>query len=65
MHFFIPRDYPPYIQGLFPDTHFLANIRGYNQMFAMTSLGASVDDTINVIKVSGHIYHRIGRMYPV
>ena len=48
----------------------MENIRAYNQMFAMTSLGADVDDSINkgrgpyVFKVSGRIYHWIGSMCP-
>ncbi|PWA59799.1 helitron helicase-like domain-containing protein [Artemisia annua] len=67
---FLPRDYPPYIRQLFSDPHFLKNIRAYNQMFSMTSLGASIDDSVNVgrgpyiFKVSGQIYHRIGRFCP-
>lgn len=66
---FIPRDYP-YIRQLFSDQHFLNNIRAYNQMFAMTSLGANIDESVNtgrgpyIFKVSGHIYHRIVRMCP-
>lgn len=68
---FLPRDYPPYIQQLFSDPHFLTNIRAYNQMFSMTSLGASIDESVNVgrgpyvFKVSGQIYHRIGRFWPL
>ncbi|PWA94498.1 helitron helicase-like domain-containing protein [Artemisia annua] len=68
---FLPRRYPEYIQELFSDPHFLANIRAYNQMFSMTSLGATIDESVNVgrgpyvIKVSGQIYHRIGRFCPL
>ena len=46
------------------------NIRAYNQMFAMTSLGAKLDDSINtgrgsyVFRVSGQIYHWIGGLCP-
>lgn len=42
----------------------------YNQMLAMTSLGANVDESVNngrgpyVFKVSGQIYNRIGGLYP-
>ncbi|PWA97715.1 hypothetical protein CTI12_AA026780 [Artemisia annua] len=67
----LPRDYPPYIQQLFADPHFLNNIRGYNKMFSMTSLGAAIDESVNVgrgpyvFKVSGQIYHRIGRFCPL
>ena len=48
----------------------MENIRAYNQMFAMTSLGAKIDTSINmgrgpyVFKISGQIYHRIGSMLP-
>ncbi|PWA45951.1 helitron helicase-like domain-containing protein [Artemisia annua] len=64
---FLPRDYPPYIQQLFSDQQFLNNIRAYNQMFSMASLGETIDDSVNngrgpyVFKVSGQIYHQIGR----
>ncbi|PWA72292.1 hypothetical protein CTI12_AA269790 [Artemisia annua] len=64
------RDSPAYIKEIFEDRHFMENIRAYNQMFAMTSLGAQVDDSINrgrgpyVFKVSGQIYHYIGSMCP-
>ena len=66
----LPPEYPPYIRQLFTDRHFLENIRAYNQMFAMTSLGAQVDNSINngrgpyVFKISGQIYHSIGAMCP-
>ncbi|XP_071718258.1 uncharacterized protein [Rutidosis leptorrhynchoides] len=52
------------------NTHFLENIRVYNQMFSMTSFGAKVDDSINtgrspyVFRISGQIYHWIGSMCP-
>ena len=61
---------PEYIKGLFEDIHFMENVRAYNHMFSMTSLGAEVDDAINrgrgpyVFKVSGKIYHWIGSMCP-
>ncbi|GKA68963.1 hypothetical protein Tco_0775027 [Tanacetum coccineum] len=44
--------------------------KAYNQMFAMMSLGAKIDDSVNkargpyVFKVSGQIYHRIGSLCP-
>lgn len=40
-------------------------------MFSMTSLGATIDESVNrgrgpyVFKVSGQIYHQIGRFYPL
>ncbi|PWA58300.1 helitron helicase-like domain-containing protein [Artemisia annua] len=64
------KESPPYIKELFQDRHFMENIRAYNQMFAMTSLGVELDDSINrgrgpyVFKVSGKIYHWIGSMCP-
>ena len=63
-------DYPDYIKELFRNRHFMENIRAYNQMFAMTSLGAEVDNSINmgrgpyVFKISGQLYHRIGSLCP-
>ncbi|GJR91995.1 DNA helicase [Tanacetum coccineum] len=42
-----PPDYPQYIKQLYRDPHFMKNIRAYNQMFSMTSLGANVDNSIN------------------
>lgn len=62
--------YPEYIKELFTNRHFMENIRAYNQMFAMTSLGAEIDNSINmgrgpyVFKISGQIYHRIGSLCP-
>ncbi|PWA88207.1 helitron helicase-like domain-containing protein [Artemisia annua] len=67
---FTPRQYPEYIKQLFSDNHFMSNIRAYNQMFAMTSLGANIDDSVNVgrgpyvFKVSGQPYHQIGKLCP-
>ncbi|GJX23884.1 DNA helicase [Tanacetum coccineum] len=52
------------------DRHFLDNIRAYNQMFSMTSLGANSDESINngrgpyVFKISGQLYHWIGSLCP-
>nr|GEV97104.1 helitron helicase-like domain-containing protein [Tanacetum cinerariifolium] len=59
--------YPEYIQ-LLSDCHFMENIRAYNQMFIMTSLGARIDDSINigrgpyVFKISGQLYHCLGSL---
>nr|GEU77111.1 DNA helicase [Tanacetum cinerariifolium] len=65
-----PREPPKYIKSLFENKHFMENIRAYNQMFAMTSFEAKVDESINVgrgsyvFKVSGQIYHWIGSLCP-
>ena len=62
--------YPAHIVELYSDRHFMENIRAYNQMFAMTSFGATVDNSINtgrgpyVFRVSGQIYHWIGGFCP-
>ncbi|GKA08742.1 DNA helicase [Tanacetum coccineum] len=64
------RDPPNYMKELLNDHGFLDNIRAYNQMFAMTSFGAHIDESINnqrgpyVFKISGQIYHWIGAMCP-
>ncbi|GKA30666.1 DNA helicase, partial [Tanacetum coccineum] len=61
---------PNYIKQLFSDRLFLENVRAYNQMFAMTSFGANVDDSVNrrrgpyVFKISGQVYHWIGSLCP-
>nr|GEW84695.1 helitron helicase-like domain-containing protein [Tanacetum cinerariifolium] len=63
-------DLPVFIQQFLTNSHFMEHIRAYNQMFAMTSFGAKVDDTVNngkgpyVFKVSGQIYHLIGSLCP-
>nr|GEZ47466.1 DNA helicase [Tanacetum cinerariifolium] len=64
------RDPPEYVKHLFQNKHFMENIRAYNQMFAMTSFGAKIDESINagrglyVFKVSGQVYHWIGSLFP-
>ena len=66
-----PEEEPPeYIKHLLQQNAFMENIRAYNQMFAMTSFGATVDEAINngrgpyVFKISGQIYHKIGSFLP-
>ncbi|GJT07435.1 DNA helicase [Tanacetum coccineum] len=65
-----PPEPPEYIKQLFQNKHFMENIRAYNQMFAMTSFGAKIDESINagkgpyVFKVSGQVYHWIGSLCP-
>ncbi|GJY66365.1 DNA helicase [Tanacetum coccineum] len=65
-----PPEYPMYIKSLYANHHFMENIRAYNQMFSMTSLGANIDTSINngkgpyVFRISGQIYHWIGSMCP-
>ncbi|KAJ1270575.1 hypothetical protein BS78_06G062700 [Paspalum vaginatum] len=50
--------------------HFFDNIRSYNSMFAFTSMGVHVIDSINdghgpyVFKISGQLCHRIGSLLP-
>ncbi|GKD77035.1 hypothetical protein Tco_1339656 [Tanacetum coccineum] len=65
-----PPEYPEYLKALYANTHFMENIRAYNQMFSMASLGANIDNSINngrgpyVFRISGQIYHWIGSMCP-
>ena len=53
-----------------PDSkEFLNNIRGYNTSLAFESLGAQIDELINVsgiynFKIHGSVYHRIGSLLP-
>ncbi|KAL4579250.1 hypothetical protein LXL04_015388 [Taraxacum kok-saghyz] len=66
----LPLDPPPLLAALFADTRFMDNIRAYNSMFAMTSFGAKIDDSLNIghgpyiFKISGQIYHWIGSLCP-
>ncbi|PWA86362.1 nucleic acid-binding, OB-fold protein [Artemisia annua] len=56
--------YPPYITHLFSDRHFMENIRAYNQMFAMTSFGATIDHSINTANTrrGGHQRRILARL---
>lgn len=51
-------------------TNFKTQIRSYNAMFAMTSMGEKVDHRINdgrwpyIFKLNGQNYHRIGTLLP-
>ncbi|GJZ29208.1 hypothetical protein Tco_0573855 [Tanacetum coccineum] len=62
--------YPEYIKLLLQDRHFMENIRAYNQMFSMTSLGAHIDESVNngrgpyVFKIFGQLYHWLGSLCP-
>ena len=40
-------DPPEHIKHLLQQNAFMENIRAYNQMFAMTSFGITVDETVN------------------
>lgn len=66
----LPREPPEIIKELFRDRKFMENIRAYNLMFAMTSFGARVDDSVNkgsgpyVFKVGGQISHWMGSLCP-
>ncbi len=50
--------------------HFFDHIRQYNSMFAITSMGAKINESINdgrapyVFKISGQVCHRIGSLLP-
>ena len=66
---------PPLIRNLFNGTdargsHFLANVRSYNNMFAFTSLGGRVDTGRHDGRgppqfiIAGQNYHRIGSLAP-
>jgi hypothetical protein len=49
---------------------FMHNIRQYNCLFAFTSMGANIDNSVNdghgplVFKISGQVHHRIGSLLP-
>ena len=51
--------------------HFKNNIRTYNNMFAFTSMGGKINDSINkkgrgpyVFRLHGQTYHSIGSLLP-
>ncbi|KAL3651518.1 hypothetical protein CASFOL_004520 [Castilleja foliolosa] len=50
--------------------HFIQNIRSYNSMFAFTSMGGKIDNSVNrgnsppIFKIHGQNYHRIGSLLP-
>ncbi|KAL3654414.1 hypothetical protein CASFOL_004095 [Castilleja foliolosa] len=66
----LPLEPPDTIRHLFEDSAFMENVRAYNNMFSMTSFGATVDDIVNdgfgpyVFKVSGQVSHWIGSICP-
>ncbi|GJW02772.1 hypothetical protein Tco_1561628, partial [Tanacetum coccineum] len=51
-------------------TSFIENIRRYNSMFAFTSMGCQVDDTVDMgrgmfcYRIHGENYHRLGALIP-
>ena len=51
--------------------HFLKNIRSYNSMFAFTSLGGKIDNSLNtgrappIFRLHGQNYHLIGSLLPL
>ncbi|GKD30655.1 DNA helicase [Tanacetum coccineum] len=61
---------PAFIQQILKNTHFMEHIRACNQMFAMTSFGAKINDSVNkgrgpyVFKIFGQIYNWIGSLCP-
>ncbi|KAK9067683.1 hypothetical protein SSX86_011794 [Deinandra increscens subsp. villosa] len=66
-----PVEPPSSLKNLFQNRSFMANIRRYNSMFAMTSFGATIDDSVNhgsgayVFKVAGQVSHLLGTLCPV
>ncbi|XP_031116659.1 uncharacterized protein LOC116020319 [Ipomoea triloba] len=70
-----PSTPPTSIFGLFfnndvKSTHFLQNIRSYNNMFCFTSMGGKIDRTINngnsppVFRLHGQNFHLMGSLLP-
>jgi hypothetical protein len=66
---------PPLIRNLFVgndsrSSHFLSNVRSYNNMFSFTSMGGRVESRNNdgggppTFVISGQNYHRIGTLIP-
>ena len=50
---------------------FIRNIRQYNCLFAFTSMGAQIDNSVNdgrgppLFKICGQVHHRIGSLLPI
>ncbi|XP_028951441.1 uncharacterized protein [Malus domestica] len=71
-----PLPTPHFLENLLDPTKgqksllFRENIRAYNSMFAFTSLGATVDHTVNnqsgpyIFKISGQVHHLMGSLLP-
>nr|KAJ0208430.1 hypothetical protein LSAT_V11C500251770 [Lactuca sativa] len=65
-----PSTFPTDFVALYQNSGFLRDIRTYNSMFSLTSLGANVDEDVNdnrgpyVFKISGQISHKIGSLCP-
>ncbi|GJW01564.1 hypothetical protein Tco_1556815 [Tanacetum coccineum] len=66
---------PKLLKDLITNEHdksgsFIENIRRYNSMFAFTSIGGKVDDTVNYgrgpfcYRIHGENYHRLGSLLP-
>lgn len=57
-------------EGCGQSVKFREKIRAYNSIFAFTSMGAKIDNSVNlrpgpyVFKISGQNYHRIGGLIP-
>ncbi|OMP07327.1 DNA helicase PIF1, ATP-dependent [Corchorus olitorius] len=72
-----PMPTPPLLSELLDYTrggiqqHFRENIRVYNSLFQLTSLGGRIDDSINdgsgpfIFRLNRQTYHRIGSLLPV
>lgn len=56
---------PTELSNLLSNSHFLKNVRKYNNAFAMTSLGCQEEWTYTTFKISGKLYHRIGSLLPI
>nr|GEX50438.1 DNA helicase [Tanacetum cinerariifolium] len=54
-----PHEPPECIKSLFGNKHFMENIRTYSQMFAITSFGANIDESINARKGLMHHFRGI------
>uniref|UniRef100_A0A2N9EYQ4 ATP-dependent DNA helicase n=1 Tax=Fagus sylvatica TaxID=28930 RepID=A0A2N9EYQ4_FAGSY len=63
---------PPELQELLQHSvHYKANIRKFNSIFAMTSMGGNIDLRVNqgrgpyIFRLNGQNHHRIGSLLPV
>ncbi|KAK9903793.1 hypothetical protein M0R45_000903 [Rubus argutus] len=71
-----PHATPPFLEKMLDPNNgrqsilFKENIRAYNSMFAFTSIGAKIDQSINdgsgpyVFNISGQVHHLMGSLLP-
>ena len=63
----LQQDIPEELQNLYNNSHFLDNIRQYNNALALASIGCQEEvlpGFTPTIKIHGKVFHRIGALHP-